>query len=128
MSRTCAVRTGFFVLRDCGKPAEASCASCGRPACGDHTREEPSRRLLCLDCWGRENDDLRDDSGVYGYRRSFYAGIGYGPLYLGMGHDPFYDDFDVRSFDRHRGATVGYGDDGDYDADRDEGPASFADS
>ena len=42
-----------------------------------------------------------DDDGVFGYRRSFYGGIGYAPLYLGGDRpDPVYDEFDVRAFSR----------------------------
>ena len=32
----CAVTTGFFVLRRCGRPAVAACPSCGRPICAQH--------------------------------------------------------------------------------------------
>lgn len=128
-TRKCAVRTGFFVLRDCAEDAPQACAACARPVCQEHARPGAAGPL-CLDCHGKERHSLDDDDGVFGYRRSFYGGIGYAPLYLGGDRpDPVYDEFDVRAFSRRRGATAGYGaTDTDVDYDYEDGPASFADS
>lgn len=126
----CAVRRGFFVLRDCDEPAMNSCAECGRPICAAHTAM--SDTLVCVECSSRrqeedenEHDDSQDEqdwydeSAAYAYRHEYYSGQRYNPVYSGTRHDSYYDDYDVRSFDEQESDTFG---------DEEEEGAGFLDS
>ena len=120
---TCAARTGFLTLHDCGSPSTGVCSVCNRPMCGTHLSAR-SGYTQCLDCYARANAGAKDtgeydSEWAYGYRRNYYSG--YSPLYFGHSRDTYYDDYDVRSFDDdlNGGAVV---DDDERDA------GSFGDS
>jgi hypothetical protein len=114
---TCAVRRGFFVLRDCGEPAGNVCSECARPICPEHTVMADT--VLCVECSGRhreqtEDEDWYNGSGAYAYRHQYYSRHHYGPVYTGTHHDGYYDNYDVRSFDDQDTGT--FGDEGDTGA------------
>lgn len=111
----CMSRQGFFSLRPCGEPAATSCATCGRMVCASHL-SPGSGFTSCLDCVargvegnvlnppGNQTGDERE--WAYGYRRGYYASHSYSPFYDGDdGDDDYYDDYDLRSFDRDLGST-----------------------
>jgi hypothetical protein len=118
----CAVKRGFFVLRDCGNPAMNTCQSCGRPVCREH-RVASQQSLLCVDCHARQqqtleqerldafsSNDARTESSLYAYRHSYYTHSHYAPFYTGLYYSNYYDTYDARAFNRRdRG--------GDFDAD-----------
>jgi len=47
-----------------------------------------------------KNDDWTDTSWAYTYRTHYYSLFGYNPLFWGH-HQPYYDSYDVRSFDEY---------------------------
>ena len=109
---TCMARTGFLTLRDCGNPAVANCSDCGRSVCGEHLSG-----TQCLDCSSRavggEPTAFDHDDYAYRYRRWYYGQTHYQPIYGGRNpNDPYYDDFDYRSFDA-AGVEDAEGDDDD---------------
>jgi hypothetical protein len=106
----CAVRRGFFVLRECGQPAIGLCATCGRSVCAEHSALGTAA-MLCVECQAREQttSDNTDDSTStawdnpawpVGYRHHYYTQQHYQPVDSVARPDPYYDDYDVRSFDR----------------------------
>jgi hypothetical protein len=98
----CAAQRGFLMFRDCGNAAAAECSNCGRPMCEEHLNG-----AQCLDCAGRGmsmGTGALIGVGVgataawaYGFRHHYYNSSGYRPIGLDAA-DPFYDDYDVRSF------------------------------
>jgi hypothetical protein len=102
MTNTCLCKRGFFVLRDCGQPAEKPCERCARPICREHLSQRTEFRL-CVECAARDQDlsDPADRDWLYGYRSTYYTGDRYTPIYLGS--DTSFSDYDYRSFD----STVG---------------------
>ena len=74
---TCLVKTGFFVLRQCGAKATFKCSACQRPTCPDHMIQEHKVCTECFD-YARDDDvtDYRDrlikGTGFYSYRRHYY--------------------------------------------------------
>lgn len=100
----CQIKRGFFVLRDCAQPAIGECSSCGRAICRE-CRAPTMSTTLCVDCYGRQqnNDDDMDwftGHSIYGYRHGYYTSHAYAPVYFGGYHDSYYDEYDVRSFER----------------------------
>jgi hypothetical protein len=106
----CAVKRGFFVLRDCGGPAANQCSACQRLVCIQHMVSR-GPNILCLECNARQEQltdeerqerlqDPTDPSGVYAYRQGYYTRYGYRPFYSGFFYDDYYDDYDLRSFDQ----------------------------
>lgn len=96
---TCTARSGFLTLRDCGNPAVGSCSECGRSLCMEHLAG-----TRCLDCTSRsvggEPTAFDNDDYAYRYRRWYYGQSHYRPIYDGRNPgDPYYDDYDFRSFD-----------------------------
>ncbi len=106
MTNTCLCKRGFFVLRDCGQPAEKPCERCVRPTCREHLSPRTDLRL-CVECAAREQaaatDNINDRDWPYDYRRRYYTDDRYTPIYLGSDTGTAFDDYDYRSFDR----TVG---------------------
>ena len=102
MTNVCMCKRGFFVLRDCGNPAERPCQNCARPTCREHL--SPSDTVTCLECAERREqamvDDVNDPRWVYGYRHRYYSRHHYSPIYWGSSYDSYYDNYDLRSFDR----------------------------
>jgi hypothetical protein len=118
----CAVKRGFFVLRDCGNHAINSCSFCSRLVCHEHgfTR---GQTLVCLDCNARQQQLKEDEqfeqmaedgtqhrSGLYTYRHGFYNRGIYSPFYYGDYYDRYYDTYDTRAFER-RETDKDFGDD-----------------
>ncbi|RFU36410.1 hypothetical protein DZF91_38355 [Actinomadura logoneensis] len=81
----CAMLTGFFVLRRCGRPAAAHCPSCTRAVCPEHSGPD----ALCSECRGRLAEHAHDPSWTYGYRRTHYENSS--SVY---GSNTWYPDFD----------------------------------
>lgn len=114
MSR-CAIRRGFFVLRDCGARPVGTCDACGRAACGEHATEAPGGGVRCVECDAvrpvdgdapEHFDEMVADAdapraAVFAYRRHFYKHFRYRPHFGGVGSDPtgYYDDFDLLAFE-----------------------------
>jgi hypothetical protein len=148
----CAVRRGFFVLRDCGEPPVGICSQCQRSVClahsagaatgligsalaGDSALRAAADSLVCLECQSRQiamtdptrRSSWRDTSGsdYYSYRHGYYSTYGYNPIYTGSRQDDYYDDYDIRSFDQDSQAAPAEQDSSDVDS---EGPADFVDS
>lgn len=125
----CAVKRGFFVLRDCAELAPAVCTACSRPMCPAHTSLAGS---VCVECSARQEelseDDMRrrlddvdwwaDARAPYYYRHRYYSREHYRPVNLGT-LDDYYDDYDVRSFEKGETEAL------DAEA---ESPAGFPDS
>ena len=103
MTNTCMCKRGFFVLRDCGNPAERPCQRCARPVCREHLSPHAGM-LACVECVAREEqmtDDPSCDAGwAYRYRHRYYTQHDYDPIYIGTAAGDYYDDYDFRSFDR----------------------------
>ena len=103
MTNTCMCKRGFFMLRDCGNPAERPCQSCARPVCRLHLSPRTGT-TTCLECEARQGqaaeDDVTSASWAYGYRHRYYSQGGYSPVFWGTGSDEYYDDYDFRPFDR----------------------------
>jgi hypothetical protein len=102
---TCHARVGLLVLRDCGKPAVASCHLCGRALCEAHqvlTEEGPT----CPDCVAMRGEfhTPTDEVAAARTRRHYYNDYGYTPHYAGNTH--FYSDTDYRTFDQQQ-ASLG---------------------
>ena len=96
----CAVKKGFFTLRDCLVATDASCQVCGRPCCDEHARLRDGR-ALCIECFHKDatvTGPTEDDTWTYAYRRQFYLRSGYHPFYSGSHPDPYYDAYDMRAF------------------------------
>ena len=127
---SCQCKNGFFSLRDCGQPADATCELCKRAMCRAHSTPE-SGFTQCRDCRARNqqqvaNDDPRttnrnydyDDGWAYNYRHRYY-GAGYAPIYSGTHYHHYYDSYDTRSFDKREG---------DFDDGSDNARSGFSDS
>jgi hypothetical protein len=102
----CAVRRGFFVLRECGRTAIAVCSACARPVCAEHSAPL-SAPPLCSECHARQQSTGDDTSTAWtdpawpiSYRHVYYREQNYHPVATAGGHDAYYDDYDVRSFDQ----------------------------
>jgi len=96
----CRVKRGFFVLSDCGRPADLSCSKCQRAACDEHLTQRDGQPL-CHDCRAREEQsDHYHDNWPHRYRHGYYSGHGYHALYYGSHRDSYYDDYEVRAFDK----------------------------
>jgi hypothetical protein len=115
MTNTCMCKRGFFMLRDCGNPAERPCQTCARPVCREHLSPR-SGMVTCVECEGRAEQQTKnyaDDPGwAYGYRHRYYSQHDYTPLYWGTSSGRYYDDYDYRSFDRAATDEVVEGDAG----------------
>ena len=103
MTNICMCKRGFFMLRDCGNPAERPCQNCARPTCHEHL--SPSTGMVtCVECAEREEqameNNVNDPRWVYGYRRRYYSRNNYAPIYWGTSPGSYYDNYDFRSFDR----------------------------
>lgn len=109
----CAIKKGFFILRDCGVSTVVTCLACGRPICPVHThtpekKAAPEVFTSCVECHAKQVTphgqaappavDPQDDSWSYGYRDWFYRSSHYRPIGYGR-PSKFYDDYDIRSFD-----------------------------
>ena len=123
----CAVKRGFFVLRDCDDPAANFCNTCSRPLCFQHSVFSDAG-ILCVECNAREREadgeedqteEDYDESWAYGYRHDYYSGSGYSPFYTGHHYNNYYDDYDVRAFDKKEGDSL---------EDEEEGDQGFLDS
>ena len=118
----CAIKRGFFVLRDCGNAAMNSCQYCSRPVCQEHGLMR-GQLLVCLDCQARQqqltdeeqknmmaNDGAFGRSGLHTYRHNYYANRNYAPFYTGLYYSQYYDTYDARAFDK-RATPEGFDDD-----------------
>ena len=110
----CAVRRGFFTLRDCGDLAANTCMVCMRPVCAGHfTMRDGS--VLCVECNAREDEENSDEedgeeeydeSWAYSQRHDYYSNSRYNPFYAGYRQDHYYDDYDVRGLDKKEGEIL----------------------
>lgn len=119
----CAAQRGFLMFRNCGNPSTNECASCGRPMCSEHLAASTGF-TTCLDCVARRpGDEWSGADGreyAYGFRHQYYSTFSqYRPLGLDA-TDPYYDDYDIRSFDSRAKHAV--------DLDDDDREPSFGDS
>jgi len=121
----CAAQRGFLMFRNCGNAANTECSNCGRPMCSEHLAASTGF-TKCLDCTAREPDSKwsagNDREYAYGFRHAFYTAAAFAPIGLmaAAAADPFYDDYDVRSFDSRRKNAVA--------VDEDEEEPGFGDS
>ncbi len=90
----CAVRVGFFTLRDCAQAVTGRCASCARTACADHLVSDGR----CVECAARDAEgDEEDELWAWYARSEAVQHHGLRPFYDGT--DPsgtYYDDWDLR--------------------------------
>ncbi|HUO84510.1 MAG TPA: hypothetical protein VM534_05270 [Thermoanaerobaculia bacterium] len=117
-------KNGFFSLRDCNQPAIRPCVDCRRQVCKDHLDPEGGS-ARCLDCSAKTGEQSEkafdegatsrsyDRSWAYRYRHRYYTGRDYHPIFWGHSYHHYYDDYDVRSFDR---TDAGFEDDPDEKA------------
>lgn len=92
----CQVKTGIFVIKECGEPAAVNCAECGIFVCGKHG-EQYGSQLLCTECFAKQPDaqSLRNDDGfLHNYTSN------YGLWYFTM-RSNFYSSYHYRPFDSH---------------------------
>jgi hypothetical protein len=67
----CAVKAGFFLLHQCGAPAQATCTACQRPVCGTHTVQVEGQPY-CTECAASQN--MSSGSGSHDdYSRSQHS-------------------------------------------------------
>ena len=119
----CKSKQGFFTLRGCGEMSVRNCDVCARPMCSRHLSASTSF-TRCLDCVARgaEKTALQQppakpgaplvyrppahpDDWAYEQRHRYYRSHHYAPFYFGDGDDgSYYDDYDLRSFDRDLGS------------------------
>ncbi|MEW6126395.1 MAG: hypothetical protein AB1757_04965 [Acidobacteriota bacterium] len=117
----CAIKRGFFVLRDCGNAAYQVCQYCSRSVCQEHLSMR-GQILACLDCQARQQQMTEEDqtnliagenafgrSGIHSYRHNYYANQHYAPFYTGLYYSQYYDSYDTRAFDK-RAAPEGFDD------------------
>ena len=122
----CKSKQGFFTLRSCGETAVRNCTTCSRPMCSRHLSASTGF-TTCLDCVARgAEQDIVDPAGTakpgeplvyrppahpddwaYDYRHRYYRARSYAPFYTRSddGDDSYYDDYDLRSFDRDLGSN-----------------------
>ena len=118
----CAIKRGFFVLRDCGNTAFNACQYCSRLVCQEHSLMD-GQMLICLDCRARQkqltdeeqkemiaNESSFGRSGLHTYRHSYYSSRNYAPFYTGIYYSQYYDTYDTRAFDK-RATQEGFDDD-----------------
>lgn len=109
MMGLCACKRGFFALRDCKELANKDCEECRRPVCTHHLSAQ-SGFSVCVECAARQRestdrtqdpdlDETYDNDWSYSYRHDYYSHDNYHPIYWGSSHDPYYDSYDMRSFD-----------------------------
>lgn len=107
----CAGKRGFFTLRDCDRPATATCDLCGRRMCHEHLAPRVDARV-CVECAARQAEeaatvDLRVVEPNRGrgpdavldptharartarYRRRYYDDHGYEPVWWAS-HDSYW--------------------------------------
>jgi hypothetical protein len=115
----CQCRRGFFALRPCDAAAAHTCGTCRREVCDEHWSPAPPG--LCLDCAARANERYAagdyDPYWTHSYRHYYYTTTGYRPIYYGPDVDPYYNDYDVRAFDRTDAAPTEDAIDGGDDVD-----------
>jgi len=51
---TCEIKTGMFVLQECGNEATTTCSGCGKAICRDHSHFN-GPAVHCLECLGSGN-------------------------------------------------------------------------
>jgi hypothetical protein len=112
MAQRCALKRGFFLLRDCGQPTEDSCTECARPICQDHATRQQGQPI-CLECQAKqaEVEGDYDRQWAYAYRHRYYTTHTYHPFYVSTYYDHYYDDYDVRAFDRETSVPLDIEDD-----------------
>ncbi len=104
----CAIKRGFLILRECGGQTSKLCPECARMACEEHmVMAADAKTWVCVDCHGRRDDDDEADSiqdnptaWRHDYRDSYYRNHHYAPYYFGAYYHSYYDDYDVRAFDK----------------------------
>lgn len=107
-NNTCQVKTGMFVVKECGEFAAVQCGQCGKWVCGKHGRQQDGN-LICMECsaqnankngqnnnqsnykkWqGGKNSSLYYSSWYYNTRLRFYNHSRYRP----------FDERDYESFE-----------------------------
>jgi hypothetical protein len=124
----CSLKRGFFILRNCSSRADSTCSKCNRPVCPDHYKLQEGGSVVCLDCFGKQENSVKSKSygkgkqvallkereDVYGYRHVYYGRGLYHPIYIGDYYDDYYDDYDIRAFDER--AEYAEAEDGQSDA------------
>jgi len=93
----CQVKTGIFVVRECGAISGITCADCGKNVCAKHTRQS-GPKAVCIECLAKSNNvgnlsirphSNRFDSLWYFTRRlSFFQTYNYTP-FEGQDYDGF---------------------------------------
>lgn len=71
---TCSETAGFLISAPCKRKAERKCASCKKPICPKHTRNNVGKYdALCIGCYRKveQTYHLVDDD-PYLYSRAFY--------------------------------------------------------
>lgn len=111
----CAMKRGFFVLRQCTKPAVRKCAITGKPICEDHSvhwegkiisteayaaemKKQGKKGERDLSAW-RKGKRRNYTLWHYYMREDFYSRQSYEPL---MDYEEF-DDFDEVGFETEAG-------------------------
>ena len=110
MSEACCVLQGFFVLRKCRNPAARVCSVCQRPVCEEHSRDVGGA-VVCVDCKGRKAKvdpslmpHIEDGRAwAFSYRHYYYRQSKYQPITVGAKGASYYDEYDVRAFDKKAG-------------------------
>lgn len=114
--KRCQIKTGFFVLKECGAIAVAQCSNCKKNFCIDHifgglqtiqnrkkdeqsgliktqTGEEP---ILCLECYAQKNKETVKKQYQGGYTSANTTDDLLWYFYM---RDSFYHDTSFRPFD-----------------------------
>lgn len=127
----CEVKKGFFTLRQCESPSKKKCSICQRLICSEHIKKNVAANTTCIECYAKsddKDDDMFDGTYAYSYRKSYYEDNHYSPFYFGYMQDSYYDDYDVRAFNKSEAYIGEPGDDYSDGDDFDDGDVDFDDS
>lgn len=113
----CTAQKGFFLLRECGRPASSVCSQCGRPICNLHMTMRDGG-CYCFECAPQSNDtedgaddasDASDtdfwesDESTHRYRKEYYQDPSHHPV--DADKSGAFSEADFAAFDREDGAS-----------------------
>ena len=86
MPGVCNETAGFLFSHDCMRPPQVNCERCGKPVCGEHSRQEDGQ-VFCVGCVRKRSSRHRGMRG--GHHRDHYY---HDPYFYGGYYYYAYDD------------------------------------